>query len=71
MASARATTVRGASGNPAPGASVKFLAASGQLGLMNGQMTMTVRSLMPAAANIFALHGSLVPVTYRLSPAWQ
>jgi hypothetical protein len=40
----------------------------------NGQVTTTVSSLMPAAANIFALHGSLMaqtPVTYRLPPAWQ
>jgi len=73
-------TVRDAFGNPVPGASVQFLATSGQLSLMsgtsgvNGQVTTTVSSLMPAAANIFALHGSLMaqtPVTYRLPPAWQ
>jgi len=73
-------TVRDAFGNPVPGASVQFLATSGQLGLMsgtsgaNGQVTTTVSSLMPAAANIFALHGSLMaqtPITYRLPPAWQ
>jgi adhesin/invasin len=73
-------TVRDAFGNPVPGAPVQFLATSGQLGLMsgtsgaNGQVTTTVSSLMPAAANIFALHGSLMaqtPITYRLPPAWQ
>jgi adhesin/invasin len=73
-------TVCDAFGNPVPGASVQFLATSGQLSLMsgtsgaNGQVTTTVSSLMPAAANIFALHGSLMaqtPVTYRLPPAWQ
>jgi adhesin/invasin len=73
-------TVRDAFGNPVPGALVQFLATSGQLGLMsdtsgaNGQVTTTVSSLMPAAANIFALHGSLMaqtPITYRLPPAWQ
>jgi adhesin/invasin len=73
-------TVRDAFGNPVPGASVQFFATSGQLGLMsgtsgaNGQVTTTVSSLMPAAANIFALHGSLMaqtPITYRLPPAWQ
>jgi adhesin/invasin len=75
-----AATVRDAFGNPVPGALVQFLATSGQLSLTsgasgpNGQVTTTVTSLMPAAANIFALHGSLMaqtPVTYRLPPAWQ
>jgi adhesin/invasin len=73
-------TVQDAFGNPVTGALVQFLATSGQLGLMsgtsgaNGQVTTTVSSLMPAAANIFALHGSLMaqtPITYRLPPAWQ
>jgi subtilisin family serine protease len=73
-------TVRDAFGNPVPGAPVQFLATSGQLSPTsgasdpNGQVTTTVTSLVPAAANIFALHGSLMaqtPVTYRLPPAWQ
>jgi adhesin/invasin len=73
-------TVQDAFGNPVTGALVQFLATSGQLSLTsgtsssNGQVTTTVTSLMPAVANIFALHGSLmaqVPVTYRLPPTWQ
>jgi serine protease len=73
-------TVRDAFGNPVPGAPVQFLVTSGQLSPTsgasdpNGQVTTTVTSLVPAAANIFALHGSLMaqtPVTYRLPPAWQ
>jgi len=66
MASARATTVRDASGDPAPDASVQFLATSGQLDEWPDD-----HDGMPAAANIFALYGGLTPATYQLSPAWQ
>jgi uncharacterized repeat protein (TIGR01451 family) len=73
-------TVRDAFGNPVSGATVTFLAGIGQFSPTSGasgpdgQVTVTLTSLVPGSENIFALVGTLVaqrPVTYQLPPTSQ
>jgi uncharacterized repeat protein (TIGR01451 family) len=73
-------TVRDAFGNPVFGALVNFLAGIGQFSATsgssgpNGQVMVTLTSLVPATENIFAVVGTLVvqtPVTYQLLPTSQ
>jgi uncharacterized repeat protein (TIGR01451 family) len=73
-------TVRDAFGNPVSGATVTFLAGIGQFSPTSGasgpdgQVTVTLTSLVPATENVFATVGTLVaqtPVTYQLPPTSQ